>query len=55
MTYLIERRVVQTFVFVDEGKYYRVEEVLDFDFDNKKYKLTDFTIEEVAQLKGGDK
>ncbi|MFW6173695.1 MAG: hypothetical protein ACOC5T_08120 [Elusimicrobiota bacterium] len=55
MLYFIERRVENTFVYKKNGKYFRVEETLKFDFSENVYKLTDLTFEELGQLKGGEK
>lgn len=55
MLFLIEREVKNVYVFVVSGRTLRIEEVLSFDFIDKDYKLSDFTIEEVEHLKGGEK
>ena len=54
MLYLMERRIENTFVYLKGGNYYRVDEVLKFDFDENKYKLVDFTIAKTPQLEGGE-
>lgn len=54
MLYLIERRVQNTFIQKNKGKFIRIEETLKFDFSENKYRLVDMEFEELEQLEGGE-
>lgn len=52
MLFFVRREITNVYVYEDEGKYFRIEEQLAFNFETKEYVLIDLKIKDLKNLKG---